>query len=397
MAADEKALTLDAAARSPLPPAVATDPTRLRQILVNLVSNAVKFTPGGRHARLLVSAEQGPEAGRGVLTFAVEDEGVGIAAEQMARLFRPFEQGDPSTTRKFGGTGLGLSISRHLAEALGGTLTVRSEPGRGACFTLRLPYEEARPARAEGEDEPAVGAPPPLTPRSAPPPAVRPGLRLAGRVLLAEDGSDNRQVVSYHLAAAGLSVEVAENGQAAVTKALAAPFDLILMDIQMPELDGYDATRLLRERGYAGPIVALTAHALPGDEEKCRRAGCTDYLSKPVEPNRLLATLARYLPPAAADDNGSGERTFRRLVGRFADALPGKVRELSDALRNGDRTALKRAAHRLRGAAGMYGFGQVGELAGLVESAVEEGQEDDLLRDLLAELAREAEVGKGDP
>ena len=388
--AHEKGLRLEVVARSPLPPFIHTDPTRLRQVLDNLVSNAVKFTPGGRRAGLYLGVEPHPDHLAGVLVLAVEDEGIGITTEQMSRLFRPFQQGDSSTTRTYGGTGLGLSITRHLTEALGGQIEVWSEPGRGSRFTVRLPLA--------ADDPPPQARPAPPTPE--PPPANRRARRLAGRVLLAEDGRDNRQVVSYHLAAAGLSVEVAENGQAAVTRAVAEPFDLILMDMQMPLLDGYDATRTLRERGYAGPIVALTAHAQPGDEARCRRAGCTDYLSKPVEPGRLLDTLARYLPPAGADDNGSGARTFRRLVRRFADALPEQAQALQAALDAGDRVSLGRLAHRLLGASGMYGFGQVGEVAGLIESACDEGQDEGLLRELLVELVDEIErcrneVGEG--
>jgi CheY-like chemotaxis protein len=216
--------------------------------------------------------------------------------EYLARLFRPFSQAEPSTSRRFGGTGLGLTISKRFAEMLGGDIKVHSAHGRGSTFVLTLPTGplDGVPLRAQGhaKDTPA----PRLTP--AVPSRVLP--RVTGRVLLAEDGPDNQRLISFHLKRAGADVTVVENGQLAVEAALSAersgnPFGVILMDIQMPVLGGFEATQALRAQGYRRPIVALTAYAMAGDREKCLAAGCDGYATKPIDPRVLLETVATHL------------------------------------------------------------------------------------------------------
>lgn len=257
-----------------------TDPLRLRQILVNLVGNAIKFTSAGS-VTIHVATE--PDAsGNPTVIFRVTDTGIGITPEQLGRIFDPFLQGDSSTARRYGGTGLGLAISRRLARLLGGDIEVSSQPGRGSVFTLRLNVPLV------------IGSPAP-----AAPPA--PDTRLRGRILLAEDGPDNQRLFELLLTRAGAEVHTASDGRAAADAALAAwrsgrPFDLILMDMQMPVFDGYAAAALLRREGYPGPILALTAHALPGERAKCLDAGCNDYLSKPIRREKLLAACAAWLP-----------------------------------------------------------------------------------------------------
>jgi CheY-like chemotaxis protein len=204
-------------------------------------------------------------------------------------LFQPFSQAEASTARRYGGSGLGLAISQRFAELMGGQIEVVSEPGRGSTFALIVPAElaaAAPPEESAGRD---------LTATAASPSSIK----LDGRVLLAEDCPDSQRLICFILRKAGADVTLAENGQSAVELALAAeaqgrPYGLILMDMQMPVLDGYAATRLLRCHGYDGPIVALTAHAMSGDRQQCLAAGCTDYLAKPLDRHRLLSLASRY-------------------------------------------------------------------------------------------------------
>jgi len=284
-----KGLTLAVRLRTPLPDRVLCDPTRLRQILLNLTGNALKFTEIGG---AMISARAEPRAGSSRLIIDVSDTGPGISAEQAKLLFLPFSQADASATRRFGGTGLGLAICRRFAELLGGTVTLAaSEPGRGACFRLDLPLLPL-PGAVLGTSleglmpEPGQIAQLPIT--------------LDGRVLLAEDGEDNRRLITLHLRKAGADVETAENGNVALAMIEKAeregrPYDLLLTDIQMPELDGYTLARVLRGNGNRIPIVALTAHALAEDRVQCMKAGCDDYAAKPIDRRDLLQRCARWL------------------------------------------------------------------------------------------------------
>lgn len=283
------ALTLECA--GPIPETIQTDPLRLRQILINLVGNAIKFTEtGGVHVRAgLVETPGEPQR----LQIDVSDSGIGLTDEQIARLFQPFTQADSSTTRRFGGTGLGLTISKRLAQMLGGDIAVASVPGKGSTFSVTLetgslegvPLRESMAEAAATEPRPASESP-------------APAIRLDRcRVLLAEDGPDNQRLIALVLKKAGAEVTVADNGLDACGAALAAcargePFDVILMDIQMPAMDGYEATRRLRAEGYAGPVIALTANAMEGDDAKCYEAGCDGYLTKPIESSKFLQTIA---------------------------------------------------------------------------------------------------------
>ncbi len=275
-----------------LPEVVETDPTRLRQILINLVGNALKFTERG-HVRLAARMVRDEGAASARLEFDVEDTGIGIRPEAAARLFRPFTQADESMSRRFGGTGLGLTISKRLAQMMGGDVVlVRTEPARGSHFRASLEV-----------GLPQAAFPAPVAESHGPfPAAAGPagGLPLAGRrVLLAEDGPDNQRLIAHMLGRAGAQVQVVGDGRQAVDAALAArpegrPFDVILMDMQMPVLDGYSATAELRRAGYHGPIIALTAHAMQGDRTRCLEAGCNDYATKPIRRNELVAVILRH-------------------------------------------------------------------------------------------------------
>jgi len=261
-----------------VPRVVIGDPTRLRQILDNLLGNAVKFTRDGE-VRLRVRAQTEGRT-RPRYSFEVIDTGIGIPPEAQVQLFEEFAQADASTTRDFGGTGLGLSISRDLAELMGGALSVESTPGVGSTFTLELPLpiSDAAVAPPEGEDTPALD-------------------HIEARVLLAEDNPVNRMVATRVLERLGCTVRVVEDGAAALAAATApdARFDVVLMDCQMPVLDGYEASRQIREAGRRTPIVALTANAMDGDRERCVAAGMDDYLTKPLRPEQLARALARWI------------------------------------------------------------------------------------------------------
>lgn len=295
--AEEKDLALRIESDGLIPDTITSDPTRLKQALINLVGNAIKFTDQGT-VRIVAACDRARE----LVSFAVIDSGVGITPAQMGRLFEPFAQADTSTTRLFGGTGLGLTITKRIAELLGGDVTVSSAPGQGSTFTLTVatgPLTGVQMVRAADRRPTAIEAPPAAA--SLP--------RIAGRVLLVEDGPDNQRLLSTFLRKAGADVTLAENGQQALDMALAAvangrPFGVILMDMQMPVMDGLMATRLLRQRGYTGVIVALTAHAMKGELEKCLAAGCDCYLSKPIARDVLIREVAARMsrvPQAVCD------------------------------------------------------------------------------------------------
>ena len=396
--AEEKQLELAVDYQYPMPETIQTDPTRLRQILVNLVGNAIKFTDEGG-VRISVSFSQAGDAMPRVL-FAVRDTGIGISKEGMERLFQPLTQIDTSHTRRFGGTGLGLAISQRLAGLLGGDIRVESMPGRGSTFTLRIqtgPLDGIALLRAA----------PGISLQDSEPPS-RPGELLQGRVLLAEDAADSRELLRLVLEEVGLEVDTAEDGyaacrQAGISVAQGRPYDLILMDVQMPEMDGYDATHRLRSFGWEGPIIALTAHAMAGDRQKCLDAGCDDYLAKPITQTSLLTALRRYLKPRPGpvgessddsierdsgllDDPRTSPAERARLLAMFTDTLHERLADIEQSMHDQDAENLASAVHALAGAAGMFGFRQVANAAHAVEERLREGDALALLDDLVSKL-----------
>lgn len=299
--ARNKGLALTIEYSGAIPQTIQTDATRLRQILVNVIGNAIKFTSqGGVHVRVCVADPPGQTASR--LRLEISDTGIGMNEAELSTVFEPFRQADLSIARRFGGTGLGLAVSRHLVEMLGGTMDVKSKPGRGTTFTITI---DAGPL----EGVPMVDCPTSL--------AVAPdeggdhsasGWRnlLAGRrILLAEDHDDNRRLIAHILKRGGAELVEARDGREAVEQAGAADaagrtFDVVLMDMRMPVMDGYEAARQLRAAGYRGSIIALTADAMTGDREQCVRAGCDEYLTKPIDRNRLVETVVRLVGPAGS-------------------------------------------------------------------------------------------------
>jgi PAS domain S-box-containing protein len=374
--AQEKGITLHLDCPAAIPETVESDPVRLRQIVTNLVGNAIKFTEQGGVTVLLALRDEG--AGPR-LAIDVVDSGIGIPANKLESVFDPFTQAESSTTRKYGGTGLGLTISRRFARALGGDITVSSEMGKGSVFMVRVD-----PGPLDGVRM--------LTPEEVMAAAARVAdaaneawVFTRGRVLVVDDGAENRELVRLVLEEAGLEVAEAENGKVGAEKALAEAFDVVLMDVQMPVMDGTTATRLLRSRGMNQPIFALTANAMKGFEAELNDAGFTGHMTKPVDIDQLLGELARLmggrrearLPRAAGSASATpapaaqrpartdGEPVASRLAHhpklravarKFGVQMPERMTAMEEACAARDFQALAGLAHWLKGSGGTAGF-----------------------------------------
>ncbi len=397
--AKERGLSFTSEWPDGVPEKIQGDPVRLRQLLINLAGNAIKFTDSGsvRIVTRLAGAN-----GKRMLAFEVIDTGIGIAADKLGAIFDPFVQADNTVTRRFGGTGLGLAISRRIAAALGGELAVRSQLGSGSVFTATID-----PGPMEGikflESPPTDAV------------AGRDGQRIERkvtlppvRVLLVEDGSTNRKLISLVLRRAGAQVTTAENGEIAVNIASKESFDVILMDMQMPVMDGYTATRKLRKLGVSLPILALTAHAMAGDEQKCLRAGCSGYVSKPVDADRLLETIAKALGESAPEiveekqplaqarllesRLPTDDPEFREIVEEFVQRAREQLEAICQAWAKQDLETLARLAHWLKGAGGTAGFDAFTEPARNLEQLVKAQKRDripaaiDAIADLVSRM-----------
>ncbi|MBT9595088.1 MAG: response regulator [Vitreoscilla sp.] len=407
--AGQKGLTLRMEFPQPMPARILGDAARLRQILTNLIGNAIKFTErGGVCLRLRLEST----GTRKRYCIDVQDSGIGIPAEKLESVFDPFVQAESSTTRRFGGTGLGLTISRGFARAMGGDITIRSAFGQGTTFTLWLDIDdtEAEPLLAPEElaaDVPASAAPPRSVTWQFPP----------ARVLVVDDGTENRQLVRVLLEQVGLQVSEAENGQLALDRMAAGGFDLVLMDMQMPVMDGQTATRRLRAEGCRLPIIALTANAMKGFERELDAAGFSGFVTKPIDVDALLEELARRLdgvavqtPPAdtaqTADTDpmspalpapSEGAPAIRSrlsahpklgpIVGRFVQQLPAKLSLMDEALQGDDLAGLADLAHWLKGAGGSMGFDALFEPSKMLEDAARQGDHT-MARASLAQLQR---------
>lgn len=399
----EKGLLLHTRILPGVPRMARGDAYRLRQILINLLSNAVKFTEKGEVALI---AEPGPGTPL-LVRFEVKDTGIGFDPEKLEELFQPFTQADQSTTRKFGGTGLGLSIVRKLVELMGGEIRAHGSPGQGCSFAVILPFEEAgeRPAHpAEYE------APEEVFPKGA-------------RLLLVEDDTTNQQVLQGMLKHLGLSAELAWNGVEALEKLKRESFDLVFMDCNMPEMDGFSACGAFREwektnqRDRHTPIVALTAYAMQGDRERCLAAGMDHYLAKPVRIRELKAELLRWIglprreksaktAPGAWKNMQDQENTLKELknnlgeeaipiLRNFRNSLPQRLLSIRKALEGKATKDLAMAAHSLRGTSLSFGFKRLGALAGEMEKLGEAGglgKAGDLLAALEIETAKAEET-----
>jgi signal transduction histidine kinase/ActR/RegA family two-component response regulator len=281
-----KGVTLAAHLLTPVPESIIADPTRLRQLLMNIIGNAAKFT---EHGSVTINIS----ASNNRLLIDVEDTGPGMTPQQQTRLFAAFSQADTSMTRTYGGTGLGLIISRRFAQLMQGDVTLtHSTPGEGSCFRIDLPLLAAPGAELATSFQ--------VVAEATKAPTVAQTVKLAARLLLAEDGSDNQRLICFHLRKAGATVDVADNGAVALQMIDAAnargePYDVLFTDMQMPEMDGYTLARTLRERNSPMPIVALTAHAMHEDQARCLNAGCDDYATKPIDRALLLETCVKWI------------------------------------------------------------------------------------------------------
>jgi signal transduction histidine kinase/DNA-binding NarL/FixJ family response regulator len=366
--AERKGIALRVLYTEEVPAFVRGDPGRIRQVLTNLLSNAIKFTAAGKV--VLQVSRMGETEDQVAVRFAVSDTGIGITDEASRRLFTAFSQADASTTRRYGGTGLGLVISKQLVDLMDGTMGFESEPGRGSTFWFALPLEKAKgaPARAL----PGVHA------------APRP-MRGDVRLLVAEDNPVNRRVAAGQLARLGLAADTVANGAEAVSAAASTQYDLILMDVQMPEVDGYEATRRIRAaegEGRRTPIVALTANALAGDRERCLASGMDGYLSKPVDAAELARTLDHWLPPPRARQmpsidartvadlralGGGKDDILREVAAIYLWDAPPRIETIAAAIAADDAHAMADAAHGLKSGSGNLGARRVRELCAALE------------------------------
>ncbi len=358
----------------PLPIAIVSDPVRIKQILINLCSNAIKFTEHGAITITLAF-----NAARNQMIYRVKDSGIGMTAEQMVRVFDPFKQADSSITRRYGGTGLGLSLSRRMARLLGGELQVSSQKNIGSEFDLTL-------AAGDNHALTFIHSLDQIIEQVQVEPEMSMSTKLSGKVLLAEDNENNQRLLSLYLNKMGLQVAPAENGAVAVMQALNNPFDLILMDMQMPVLSGVDAVRRLRANGYRQTIIALTANATNEDRRLCLDAGCQDFLTKPVTRERLYQMLAKYLGSetttslSTTEDKleplfstlSEQEPEFSEIVNQFVTKLPEQIASIDAAFYANDWKKFRETVHNLKGMGGGFGFPQLTKDAAEIEKLLQQ-------------------------
>jgi CheY-like chemotaxis protein len=401
--ARQKGIALEFKWDSLAPDSIETDPTRLRQVITNLIGNAIKFTDTGSVRVLAKVITVGPAP---AMEIRITDTGIGMKPEALDRIFTPFSQADSSITRRFGGTGLGLSISKQITEALGGGIRVESEYGHGSTFIVKVGAGSLDGVKLLGPAE---------VDRSAAAAAVgAPVLRLPPcRLLLVEDGVSNRKLITLVLQRAGATtIDEAEDGKSGSDRALAGNYDVVLMDMQMPVMDGYSAATLLRSKGFTKPIIALTAHAMRGDEEKCRAAGCSGFLTKPIDMDLLVRTVAGAMgdraveapPPAAAATSPVAPRPaanvstqpiksslptedpeFAEIVDEFVDRLHQQVGAIHQAWDRQALDELARVAHWVKGSGGTAGFDALTAPAKALETAAKD-QNLDSIGSAIAEL-----------
>jgi len=421
----EKGIELSISVDNDVPDELTGDPMRLRQVLLNLISNAIKFTHKGEVSVNVNSLEESSEKVR--LLFSVKDTGIGISPDQIEKLFAPFTQADTTTTRQYGGTGLGLAISRHLTDMMGGEIWVESEPGNGSTFyfTVLLKRQSLEKIEESKADEDRK------TDKTSKNIKNIQGIK----ILLVEDNQINQQVASEILGNAGILVDIVNNGQEVVEKIKnwesgiannqpptanrqspianrQLPYDAILMDIQMPVMDGYEATRQIRNLPsdiHNIPIIAMTAHAMKGDREKCLEAGMSDYVTKPIDTDQLFSALSRWIKTDNTENRsqesgvriqeaesdipfpehlqgidvddalkrlGGNKQLFRKLLYEFYEDYHNIAREIRDSLKKGDTDTAMQLSHSIKGVAGNFSAKELYEASVNLEKEIKHGKAD---------------------
>lgn len=358
----EKKLNCNINFHLPLPRIINSDSTRLKQILINIASNAVKFTEQG-----LIELDITYNSDLQLIEFAIKDSGIGMSEREVERVFKPFEQADTTTTRRFGGTGLGLCISKNLAQLLGGDVYVTSTPGQGSCFCVQIA------CNLPADKQQTV---PMLTELSQLTPAKDLQLSFAensfdANILVAEDNPDNQVLIKLLLQTWGLEPDIANNGAEAVEMALVNDYQLIIMDMQMPVMGGLEATQMLRHAAYDGPIIALTANVMKDDVNTYLQAGCDEALAKPIDKDALESVLVSYLNIEKDSQNKwdslLNSEKFQQINDNYRLKLPGYLTDVTQLYNNSEWEQLRALAHSLKGSAGCFGFSNIHHAAATLE------------------------------
>jgi len=400
----EKSLKFEVIKSDDVPATICTDPGRLQQCLINLINNAIKFTERG-HVFVELSLEY--HGDKSFVRFDVEDTGIGISPEKQKQIFESFTQADGSTTRKYGGTGLGLAITRQLTELMGGRIEVSSKAGEGSVFSLIMPTGVDETEQPTPEDSDITEFTDDKSEKTG-------DVKFKGHVLVAEDVETNQMLSKLLLNRLGLEVTIVDDGTQAVKEALSQEFDLIFMDMQMPNMNGYDATKTIRKKGVTTPVIALTANAMQGDEQKCSKAGCDDYLPKPLDQQALVSKIQKFLTCGqkeslaeqiesvkskavelgnlCCDDQPEvrdcdrhvidwdqlisrlgDEQLVREVVPVFLTDNEERFEKLTEAVKRADAETIKLYAHALKGAGANIGARRLSEIVCKLERAAAEG------------------------
>ncbi|HEX4595219.1 MAG TPA: ATP-binding protein, partial [Bryobacteraceae bacterium] len=384
--AQQKGIELRSEIMPGVPARLKGDPDRLRQVLINLISNAIKFTAKGS---VQLRVEPDPDnINASSLRFSVADTGVGIPSEKLGAIFEDFAQADASTTRMYGGTGLGLAISKRLVELMNGRIWAESRPGEGATFYFTAVFGVAAPAHELAADRQ-------LDSKRAPVAGALSGVRL----LVVDDSEENRFLVTEYLKDLGCHMEYAENGQTAVEKFCSGVYDLVLMDLQMPVMDGYSAARRIRgweeeQKRRSTPIIALTASALDTEVQHALDAGCTAYLRKPVRLITLVEAVAKHAANVRTGGIPSLEKNVVMVDARLRAVVPGylesrrrDVQSILEALERSDYETIRDMGHKMSGTGSSYGFSRITQVGAALESAAKE-QDSAEIRSQVTHLSR---------
>ena len=392
--AARKSIIFDIAYNYPLPVKIISDPLRLKQILINIISNAIKFTTQGS-----VYIDVSWKELQNQIIFEVVDTGIGIESEDLKKLFQPFTQADSSTTRRYGGTGLGLHLSKLFTEKLGGMITVTSTPGKGSCFKLTFPVgEPINQAMLVSETDV----------RQQQVKTTEVAQVLTGSVLLVDDNEENQKLITLYLRKLGLSVTVASNGAEAIDLALTGKHDLILMDMQMPVVDGIEATRVLRVNDYTRPIIALTANAMKSDIDTYISAGCDAFLAKPIDRDKFNETMRKFLHSRPVDQTAEPLVPMHSkllddmpdmvdLVQAFITKLPEILHELEKSVSSRDWPAIKHKAHDLKSVGGSYGYPDISKVAASMEFEIAKQDHANVVTLLKKLYAIQTQIQRGAP